>query len=117
MLGKRCGLSVFLKVLYRGVPTGQNPMIADICAADLPQYQIDLLAQFDVKAYLVVLLGARERVVEAACIGRPIAAPDSGRPVWKSIYCLLWYCQYSWRSRSSKQNFISEFCEAARSQN
>ncbi|HCV32789.1 MAG TPA: diguanylate cyclase, partial [Microcoleaceae bacterium UBA9251] len=30
--------------------------IADICAADLPQYQIDLLAQFDVKAYLVVPL-------------------------------------------------------------
>ncbi|MEG3843988.1 diguanylate cyclase [Microcoleus sp. herbarium14] len=30
--------------------------IADICAADLPQYQIDLLAQFDVRAYLVVPL-------------------------------------------------------------
>jgi diguanylate cyclase (GGDEF)-like protein/PAS domain S-box-containing protein len=30
--------------------------IADICAADLPQAQIDLLAQFDVKAYLVVPL-------------------------------------------------------------
>jgi diguanylate cyclase (GGDEF)-like protein/PAS domain S-box-containing protein len=30
--------------------------IADICAANLPQYQIDLLAQFDVRAYLVVPL-------------------------------------------------------------
>ncbi|MEZ2226418.1 diguanylate cyclase domain-containing protein [Microcoleus sp.] len=30
--------------------------IADICAADLPQYQIDLLAQFNVRAYLVVPL-------------------------------------------------------------
>ncbi len=30
--------------------------IADVCAADLPQYQIDLLAQFDVRAYLVVPL-------------------------------------------------------------
>ncbi|MEG4573717.1 diguanylate cyclase [Microcoleus sp. N3A4] len=30
--------------------------IADVCAADLPQDQIDLLAQFDVKAYLVVPL-------------------------------------------------------------
>jgi diguanylate cyclase (GGDEF)-like protein/PAS domain S-box-containing protein len=30
--------------------------IADVCTADLPQYQIDLLAQFDVRAYLVVPL-------------------------------------------------------------
>ncbi len=30
--------------------------IADICAANLPQYQIDLLGQFDVRAYLVVPL-------------------------------------------------------------
>jgi diguanylate cyclase (GGDEF)-like protein/PAS domain S-box-containing protein len=30
--------------------------IADVSAADLPQYQIDLLAQFEVKAYLVVPL-------------------------------------------------------------
>lgn len=30
--------------------------IADISAADLPQYQIDLLAQFEVRAYLVVPL-------------------------------------------------------------
>lgn len=30
--------------------------IADVHAADLPQYQIDLLAQFDVRAYLVVPL-------------------------------------------------------------
>ncbi|MEG4940532.1 diguanylate cyclase domain-containing protein [Microcoleus sp. F4-D5] len=30
--------------------------IADVCAADLPQDQIDLLAQFEVKAYLVVPL-------------------------------------------------------------
>ena len=30
--------------------------IADVLAADLPQYQIDLLAQFDVRAYLVVPL-------------------------------------------------------------
>jgi GAF domain-containing protein len=30
--------------------------IADVCDADLPQYQIDLLAQFDVRAYLVVPL-------------------------------------------------------------
>ena len=30
--------------------------IADVCAADLPQYQIDLLSQFDVRAYLVVPL-------------------------------------------------------------
>jgi diguanylate cyclase (GGDEF)-like protein/PAS domain S-box-containing protein len=30
--------------------------LADVFAADLPQYQIDLLAQFDVRAYLVVPL-------------------------------------------------------------
>ncbi len=30
--------------------------IADVSAADLPQYQIDLLAQFEVRAYLVVPL-------------------------------------------------------------
>ena len=30
--------------------------IADVWAADLPQYQIDVLAQFDVRAYLVVPL-------------------------------------------------------------